>query len=565
MLRRLLAIPALVICLILLTAQGAFAHATVVATSPGDGQTVASAPRQASVTFDEPVSLQFGALRVFDPSGARVDEGSPAHPTGHADEVAVDLASGLKQGTYTVSWRVISDDSHPVQGAFTFSVGQASASTVNSTTLSTSGSKTVGALYGVARFVAYAAFAVLVGAAVFLFAWWPNGARTRAVRILVASAWGSLAVATAGVLVLQGPYGAGFDINRALDTGVLRTTLSTRLGAALSIRLILLALTAALLAWLLTRLPDASRRARILVAVAGALLTVGIAATWAVSGHASTGIQVALAVPVDVTHLCAMAVWLGGLTILATIVLRRSGRETPSERARMVRRFSPVALWCVIVLVGTGTYQSWRQVGSVPALTGTAYGRLLLLKLLGVAILIGLGYLARTWIARHREDRNTGTTDRAAISRLRRSVAGEVGVGVCVLALTAALVNAPPARTAHAASAGPASASAAFDTGGPGGSGTVQVTVDPAKTGSDTVHLYTLGPTGKQQQVLQVQASFTLASHALGPLPMTLRTAGAGHLIGNASLPLAGTWRLAVTLRTDDVDETTVQIPITIR
>lgn len=189
----------------------------------------------------------------------------------------------------------------------------------------------------------------------------------------------------------------------------------------------------------------------------------------------------------------------------------------------------------------------------------------MLLKLLGVAILIGLGYLARAWIARHREDRSTGTTDRAAISRLRRSVAGEVGVGVCVLALTAALVNAAPARTAHAAAAGPASASAAFDTGGPGGSGTVQVTVDPAKTGADTVHLYTLGPTGKQEQVLQVQASFTLASHALGPLPMTLRTAGAGHLIGDASLPLAGTWRLAVTLRTDDVDETTVQIPITIR
>ena len=565
MLRRLLVLPALVLCLVLLTAQGAFAHATVVATSPGDGQTVSSAPHQVSVTFDEPVALQFGALRVFSPTGSRVDEGTPAHPTGHADEVAVNVPTGLGQGTYTVAWRVISADSHPVQGAFTFSIGKASASTVNSSALNPTGSKTVGALYAVARFVAYFAFAILVGATVFLFAWWPNGARTKAVRILLASAWGGLFLATAGVLALQGPYGAGFGIGRALDTGVLRTTLSTRLGEALSARLVLLALAAALLAWLFTRLPDASRRARSLAAAAGGLLTVGIAATWAVSGHADTGIQAALAVPVDVAHLCAMAVWLGGLTMLAAIVLRRGGHGTPGERARMVRGFSPVALSCVIVLVGTGTYQSWRQVGSLSALTSTAYGRLLLFKLLGVAVLIGLGYLARSWIARHREDRNPGTTDRAAISRLRRSVAGEVGVGICVLALTAALVNAPPARTAHAASAGPVSGSAAFDTGGPGGSGTVQVTVDPAQTGADTVHLYTLGPTGKQEQVLQVQASFALASPSLGPLPVTLRTAGAGHLIGAASLPIAGTWRLAVTVRTDDVDETTVQIPVTIR
>ncbi|MBS2539949.1 copper resistance protein CopC/CopD [Catenulispora sp. NF23] len=565
MLRRLLVLPALVICLILLTAQGAFAHATVVATTPGDGQTVASAPHQVSVTFDEPVALQFGALRVFSPTGARVDEGSPAHPAGHADEVAVDLASGLKPGTYTTSWRVISADSHPVQGAFTFNIGQASASAVNSATLHPAGSKAVGALYAVARFVAYAAFAVLVGTAVFVFAWWPNGARTRAVRILLVSAWSGLAVATAGVLALQGPYGAGFGLGRALDAGVLRTTLSTRLGEALSGRLALIAFAAALLAWLFIRLPDASRRARILAALAGTVLTVGIAATWAVSGHAGTGIQVALAVPVDVAHLCAMAVWLGGLTVLAAIVLRRGGRGTPGERARMVRHFSPVALTCVIVLVGTGTYQSWRQVGSVPALTGTAYGRLLLLKLLGVILLIGLGYLARRWIARHREDHSPETTDQAAISTLRRSVASEVGLGVCVLALTAALVNAPPARTAFTASAGPVSASATFNSGGPGGTGTIQVTVDPAKTGADTVHLYTLGPTGKQEQVLQVQASFTLASRALGPLQVTLRNAGAGHLIGDAALPIAGTWRLAVTVRTDDLDETTVQIPITIR
>jgi copper transport protein len=464
----------------------------------------------------------------------------------------------------------MSADSHPVQGAFTFSIGKTSA-TANPATLTAHGSTSVGVLYGVARTIAYAAFALLVGAAAFVLAWWPAGAGRRAVRILLACAWSGLLIATAGVLALQGPYGAGFGIGRALDTHVLRDTLSTRLGEALTVRLALLAAAAALLIWLCTRLVTAARRARTLAGLIGAVVTVGIAATWAVSGHADTGIQTALAIPVDVTHLTAMAVWLGGLTVLAGIVLGRGGPEQRGEKARLVRRFSPVALSCVIVLVGTGTYQSWRQVGTPSALTGTAYGRLLLVKLAGVLLLIGLGYLARAWIARHRDghDADPGAPAPAAISTLRRSVAGEVAVGICVLALTSALVNAPPARTAaiaaSTAAAGPVSGSAPFDTGGPGGTGTVQVTVDPARTGTDTVHLYTLGPNGAQEQVLEVRASFSLTVQSLGPLPVTLHNAGAGHLMGGVTVPVSGTWQLAVTVRTDDVDETTVRIPISIR
>ena len=139
-----------------------------------------------------------------------------------------------------------------------------------------------------------------------------------------------------------------------------------------------------------------------------------------------------------------------------------------------------------------------------------------------------------------------------------------MAVGICVLALTSALVNAAPARTAHTASIGPVSSSAAFNTGGPGGTGTIQVTVDPARTGTDTVHLYTLGSNGAQKQVLEVRASFSLASQNLGPLRVALRNAGAGHLMGGVTVPVAGQWQLAVTVRTDDIDETTVRMPITI-
>ena len=149
-------------------------------TSPGDGQVVAAAPSVVSVRFDEPVQMQFGALRVFSPSGGRVDEGSPTHPAGHEDTVQVALGSGLGRGTYTVAWHVISADSHPVSGAFTFSVGASSATSVSQDTLNAAGSTVVGLLYGLARV-------------------WPTAAsRWRSVRPVSCSAAGHRGPARAG-------------------------------------------------------------------------------------------------------------------------------------------------------------------------------------------------------------------------------------------------------------------------------------------------------------------------------------------------------------------------------
>ena len=148
------------------------------------------------------------------------------------------------------------------------------------------------------------------------------------------------------------------------------------------------------------------------------------------------------------------------------------------------------------------------------------------------------------------------------LSRLRRSVAVEVAVGLCILALTAVLVNAEPGRTAYAV---PVNRSVAFNTGGPGGSGTVNVIVDPAKVGSNTLHLSILDPTGQQKQVAEVDAALALPSRQLGPLPVTLTNAGPGHYLATTPISIAGTWQLRITVRTDETDETTLTIPVEVR
>ena len=560
MMRRFAWVVAVVVAVLVAVAPTASAHATVVSTSPSDGQVVAAAPSVVSVRFDEPVQMQFGALRVFSPSGARVDEGTPSHPPGHSDTVEVAVGSNLGRGTYTVAWHVISADSHPVSGAFTFSVGASSSTSVPQDTLNAAGSKAVGVLYGFARGTAYGGFALMAGATAFLLCCWPAGAASRRVRVVIGGGWAALVVATCVVLGLQGPYDGGFGLSRVFDSAVLHTTLGTRLGTALAVRLLLLGAAGIGLVLVLPRVAGASDRLRITAVAVGAAPAVAIAATWAAADHAGTGSQVALALPLDVVHVMAMAVWLGGLTVVVAVLLRPAGAEVP-VLAAAIRRFSTIALCCIGTLVASGTYQAWRQVGTLGALTGTVYGRLLLVKLLGVGLLIGLGYLARVWIA-HYLAGPAMKADAVAIRQLRRSTGIEVVFATGVLAITAMLVNAPPARTAFAA---PVSTTVAFDAGGPKGKGSVQIFVSPAKAGTDLVHIETVSASGEAEVVAQLTATMSLPDRQLGPLPLTLDGAGTEHHYGNVAIPLAGKWIMAVTVRTDDIDETTVQVPITIR
>ncbi|WP_308402118.1 copper resistance CopC family protein [Streptomyces shenzhenensis] len=125
--RSLIALVALLTGVLLGSAAPASAHATLTGSDPRDGGVLKTAPKQVTATFDESVTLVEDSLRVVDPDGRPVTAGRPHHAGGKGNTDQVNLTDGLGQGTYTVSWRVVSADSHAVSGAFTFSVGKPSA------------------------------------------------------------------------------------------------------------------------------------------------------------------------------------------------------------------------------------------------------------------------------------------------------------------------------------------------------------------------------------------------------------------------------------------------------
>ncbi len=425
---------------VLAGAPAAWAHATIVTTSPADGSIVRHAPTRVTVTYDEPVGIDPTSLEVYAPNGSRADTGRATHGSTPA-QVAVALKPGLGNGTYTVGWHVISADSHHVQGAFTFSIGAPSSTSVNPDKLNQTSSPLVGIVFGLVRWVAFCCFALLIGAVAFVLWCWPAGASSPLVLRLTMAAWSGLAGSVLGAVLLQGVYGAGDGVGRVFFPNVLHATLYSRYGRALGVRLLLVIVALFVFTSILGNLRAEDRRVSVKASVTWGVLAAALAATWAAADHAGIGSQVPLSLASDTVHLSAVALWLGGLTMLATIVLRRPGspasrpagtpaskkrRSATAETVQAVERFSPVALACVGTIVLTGTYQAWRNVGSWLALVDTTYGRLLLIKIGAMCVLIGLGYLARIRIAAMRAP---ASAVRVSVAELVTAGLPRVGVG----------------------------------------------------------------------------------------------------------------------------------------
>ncbi len=373
------------------------AHAALTGSDPQQGAVVAEAPAQVSLTFSEQVAISDSSVRVLDPKGKRVDTGKSSGQGGNT--YAVKLHSGLPDGTFTVTYQVVSADSHPVSGAFTFSIGAPSTTTV-AVSDQEAGGGIVGGLYGFARYVSYAGFILLVGGSAFVLACWQRGTGVRAVQRLVVSGWLALTGATLAMLMLRGSYTGSGKFGDIFDLNLLSQVLQTKTGAALVSRLLLLAAAALFIAVLFgayEKREDEEEKGDLTfgLAIGGFVVAAGLAATWAMAEHASTGLQAGIAMPADVLHLLAVAVWLGGLSTLLVVLYR-----APSIERSAVQRFSQVAFGSVAVLVVTGIYQSWRQVGSWSALTGTWYGQLLMIKVGLVVALVGIAWISRRWTAR---------------------------------------------------------------------------------------------------------------------------------------------------------------------
>jgi copper transport protein len=569
------------LAIILLPVRPAEAHALVDSTSPAVDAIVERSPAQVEVRFSEPVELNFGALRVYDSDGSRVDTGSAQHVDGASDSVAVSLRSTLPDGTYTTTYRVVSADSHPIEGGFVFHVGAPGPRPEGLVAQLTGdfgkGQAVEKTAFAVARWVLLAGLVVLGGALFFSVTVWERGTGStlerdhatenrfarRWTRVAV-GAWIAALVATLISLPLQAAVAGGVPISDALSPAIIGDVALTRFGRIALLRVGLLLVVGALATGVGgSRLAPRRERPATSPSVGAArarpstppwLLVLGTAAvivllaTPGMAGHAGTTPPVTLNLAADAMHIGAAAAWLGGLATLllaaipATRNLDEQGRA--AVLAPVVSRFSDAATLAVAVIVVTGVLRSWFEVASLGGLVQSSYGLTLLAKVAVFVPLLVLGAVNRRWSRPRLEAAaRTDTAPAAALGLLRRVVRGEIALGVVVVALTALLTTLPPARVA-AGGGGP------FTTTVPLGGDNLAVLVDPSRVGLNEVHLTLTTPQGEAVRVRGMTVGFSLAAEDIGPIEARGRKLGTGHfVVQGRQLSIEGEWTIKVRAR----------------
>ncbi len=526
--------------LLLAAPETAFAHATLVQSKPADGAVLERAPTSVLLRFNEPIETAFGSVRVYDSSARRVDSGHTTRPA--SDEVAVEAGARLPRGTYTVAWRVISADTHPVHGAFVFSVGQEQqgARGIAARVLAEEQTpRSVDVAFWFVRFLSIGLILLSVGGSVAFATTLRDAApalRRRLAAGLAIAAFALVPVSLAGI-VLEGAEAGGYGIVRAAHWDVFSAVLDTRFGSAWLARAALAGFVA--LAWLLV-----ARRPTRSLGVAAAVLTIGLVPTVSVAGHAAAAGGLELAA--DLTHLGAASVWVGGLAAVGFALAMTSRPDRSQLASRAVPRFSALALGSVAVLLAAGLVSGYFEVRAWRGLWETTYGRLLLAKASVLLVLIGFGAYHRLK-AVPRIRLHEAWTERGR--PFVRVVSAELAVMAVAVGLTAALVAEPPAK-AQVARAGP------FATTARVGPFELNLVVDPARAGPNQIHLYLLDRSGRPAPVAEARVSAALPSAAIGPLRLDARKAGPGHyIVAGAVLAIPGDWRITVTVRRGEFDE----------
>lgn len=589
-------------------AAPADAHATVVATDPTRDSVIGYSPTAITVTFSEPVTPIPGRVQVLAPDGKRISGEEPT-VTGGTLRIPVRVAD-RPLGTYLVSYRVVSADSHPVSGGFTFSVGAPSATAPEPPRDTVHPSVRVAV--PVAKYLGYAGLVLTIGPALLLGLLWPATLSRRGPIRLVRGGLLLIGVATVAAAWLQAPYRSGAALTDVSGTE-LRQVLGSGFGAVLGARLGVLLAVAALLPPVLrgragharidrTRAdhgqvdhgragrgragrPGAVVRAGPVRAGLLVVLGVGGLVTWPLLGHAIAAPVPVASIVADVIHLLAMAVWLGGLVTLLGFALRAAH---PRVLAVILPVWSRWATIAVVWLVAGGLVQATIEIGAPGRLLDTGYGRLVLAKAALLGGVLGAAWFARRLIRRPGPAAGAGTSSATAARTgtgtgagtdaeagtgtpasvpagagpdgrrwLRRTVAVEVGLAAVILGFSAVLVQTTPARTAGVEAAATSADGFAQTLTSP--LYTLQFDIYPVRLGEhNTVHAYVYTPDGQRLPVVEWQLTAALPERGVEPVTTPLLGLEPHHAVGAVAFPVPGEWQLRFTVRISEIDQASV-------
>ncbi|MDH2353554.1 CopD family protein [Bradyrhizobium sp. SSUT18] len=496
-------------------ATGASAHAALVAVEPVSGSMLASAPQAVELRFNEAVTP--GAIQLIDGAGRPRDD---VRVDASGETISVAMPPDLPQGTAVVSYRVISQDGHPVAGSVIFSIGMP---TGTQPPANAEGGLNV--LIWLARVGLYLGLFVGVGGV--FFARWVAWSTTGITVPRVALAIGlPSAVVSLGAL--------GLDL-LGLPLSALPTSAPWKIASATSAGPALLVAILAMLFALMALRGGWHARALTLIAF------VGVGLSLAMTGHAATAPPEALTRPAIFLHGLAVAFWIGALAPLAALV-----SKSPAAALPVVNRFSRIAAPVVGVLALTGLALAFVQLEKLSALVETRYGLILSIKLALVLALLALAALNRFRLT------PALAGDHKAAPALKRSIVLECAIALGIFAIVAGWRFTPPPRTIVPET--PLAIHIHTDRA------MFQVLVSPGKAGIDDFVLQLMTGEGAVLEAKEATLTLSLPERGIEPMERNALLGPDGYWhVRKVELPFAGRWHMRIDALVTDFEKITLE------
>lgn len=507
--------------------------------SPEPEAVLKSPPTEVVLVFSEPVSATSTAVRVFDPTGSQV---SGISPKVEDSVLSAALPKLEETGSYTVAWKVVSDDGHVITGAFLFHLREATLKApieVSDTGVATLPRvlKVIGAIATWSGLI----FALGMCAAAV------KESLDRS-RILA-----GLTAVAAGTAISFGAAAAavGSGVGESLDV-VLGTNSGKSSLAALILAVVLLIVSAVLLRG---TAGNRKRSTRLTIQIGAGLVLVAAA----LEGHALALSPIGFSATLTLLHVVAAIVWISGLVWIE----RRTHVATPDDLADEVRRRSPWAMGVLVVLLASGVGLLLKRV-PLGDLISSGYGLLGSLKLILLAMAVPLAWQNRSMFATNptapdSPEEAATAVEGATVTRFRASVRVEMVVLAAALIVGSVLAQVSPPGVASGSGGG------SFSQKLPFGEGQVELTVDPGKRGMNEIHVTSLGTDGRLMAGIEdLELSMTLAEKDVGPLKPSMQVIVPGHSTTYARFPFAGDWKVVATAKIGKFTELSATFNVTI-
>ena len=541
--------------MLMIGTPAAFAHAELVSSTPQDGAALDQAPAEVVLTFNEPVQLLDGGIRLFPGDEEPVELDARVR----GSEVIAAVPGELGEGSYALSYRVVSADGHPIAGALSFTVGGVEGSSAAPASVPHTPHATQLTLR-VLTAIHYLTLLSFVGLVCFerviLRTSWPPSGRALRVR-----RWLGVAAALAPMLLI--PVSAlnvtALPLTAIVTPshwwpGVLAAPVTTAGLVLLGVAVTLTA-TSRNVRGPLGRV--AATTAPLLALVAPVLV-----------GHTQLVQPRPVIVLADISHLVAGSFWTGGVLGLLLFLADQRRRERadsrePTAATSVVERFSGLAVCSVLLLALTGTLMAVMIIDDLDALFSTAYGRTLLVKVGLVALVVAIaGYNRLRLLPRLA----TRPTARQQWQLLTRTLTAEAALLASVLALTGFLTSLSPGHEDHsAAEEVPAAAAEPTALNAAAQGLEVDGVLEPAATGDNRMR-FSLRYEGEPVIPDDVIIRTLLSEQDLGPFDIVPELdPDTGEYTAELPLPVAGTWDVQVSARVSTFAEPVVTIPVTIR